>query len=215
MRRAVTLVEAVLAVIIGSVLLVTLWQLFSSAQRSSLDAERRLSAVAAMQLFTQTLERDLSQLVPDRSVAGMNVVDVDRSGHRLRMLLGAVDRTRPMGEGRIAFVQRTIEFDAKTHRVLQGDAPLSSARFRDVRFTLTAPLDPALPLTGPLPAADCLVVRTEWVPPEDLTAGRATLAKDTVIFEMAFGLEHLSDGARYPGWVINPTSRAVLATGGR
>lgn len=219
MRRGFTVVEAVIAVIIGSVLLVTLWQLFSSAQRTSLDAERRLSAVSAMQVLMQTLERDLSQLVPDRSVGEMNVVDLDKNGHRLRLLVSVEDRTRPMGEGRLTFVKRTIEFDEASHKVLRGDGgelkPLTSARFRDVKFTLTGPLDPAAALPNPLPAADCLVVRAEWVPPEDIVAQRVTQAKDAVVFDMVFGLDHLSDGARYPGWVINPTSRAVLETRSR
>lgn len=219
MRRAFSLVEAILAFTIGSVLLVTLWLLFSGAQRRSQDAERRLSAVVAMQVLMQTLERDLSQLVPDRSIPGLNVVDLDRDGHRLRLLVSSEDRKHPMGEGRLAFVQRTIEFDAASHKVLRGDGgivtPLSSARFRDVKFALTGPLDPAMQLASPLPAADCLVVRAAWVPFEDIVAKRVTQPKDAVVFDMVFGLDHLSDGERYPGWVSNPTSRAVLDARGR
>jgi hypothetical protein len=218
-RRAFTLVEAILAFSIGSVLLVTIWNIFSGAQRRSQEAERRLTAVAAMQVLMQTLERDLSQLVPDRSIAGMNVVDLDPKGHRLKLLVSTEDRKRPMGEGRLAFVQRTIEFDVASHKVLRGDggsvSPLSSARFRDVKFTLTGPLDLAAPLSNPLPAADCLVVRAEWVPSEDIVAQRVTQPKDVVVFDMVFGLDHLSDGTRFPGWVINPTSRAVLETRAR
>lgn len=211
MKRAVTVVEGVIAFIIASVLMIGLWNLFSAAQRAGVDAERRLQAVAAVQMLGQMLERDLSQLVPDRGAEGQLVVNVDRNGRRLRLLISAYDATRPLGEGRLAFRPCTFEFDDKAHRMLRGEggespSKIGAMRFRDVRFALTGPADAA---------PDCLVVRTEWVPPEDLAANRDTLAKDTVVFDLVFGLPHLSDGERYPGWVFNPTSRAVLETRGR
>lgn len=205
MRRAFTVVEVALAAAIASVVLVVLWQVFSSAHRESVDAERRLQAVAALQRLSQALEADLSLLAP-----GDGAVQVTDRGAGLSFQAAHVDAKAAPGEGLLTFSPLVYRLDRGAHTVLRTAAAATRAlpgvRLLDLRFALTPRLVVGAP---PAPVApDCLLVQAVWAPTEDLIAGRTPRAQDVVSLSLSFGLAHLSDDERFPGWVTNPTSRA-------
>jgi prepilin-type N-terminal cleavage/methylation domain-containing protein len=215
-RRAFTLVEALVAITIASILLVVLWQVFSSAQRETVDAERRLQSVSTLERVSQALEADLALLAPMGPNGGLLVLD---KGATLKFYAARHDPSGAPGKGQIVFAPAAYRFNRATHEVLRAETrpregavakPLTGVPLLDLRFRLTARLDLANPLSGGEPP-DALLVQAVWAPADDLRANRKPLDKDVVSLSLSFGLAHLSDDARYPGWVTNPTSKAVIA----
>lgn len=216
-QRGFTLVETILVVGVGTVVLMALWSMFWTVQRDTVSAERRLQAVSELQILSQFLERDLSRMAP---VDDQRSVVVDR-GLRLDVNVAKVAWSKAPLEARLSFVTVSYELDRRTHRVTRtfrgaGD-PVGQIRLADLRFHLTnGPLrllDQAnVPGTEmpPGPTPDCLLVQALWVPHEDLAANRPTAQHDSVNLSLAFGLAHLSDRSRYPGWVTNSTSKGTL-----
>lgn len=211
MTRAVTLVEAIVALVIFSLISGALWQTFGAAQREAVAAEHRLQSVIAFQRLSQALESDLARLIPIGEGGGVSI------GERGRVLeFQAVDVDPARTE--LRYRPWSYRFRAEEHLVMrtarQGGAleALPNVRLKDLVFTRSAATyDPAAIGIGPLPPADQIVARAVWVPAEDLAAGRASLPKDTVAITLPFSLVRLSDPLRFPGWVTNPTSRATAA----
>ena len=216
-RAAFTLVEALVAITLASVILVVLWQVFSSANREAADAERRLQSVATLQRMSQALEADLALVAP---VGDESRIQVGDKTGTLSFRAARMDPKGAPGEGMIVFAPLTYKLDRATHQVLRTEVdasagpvtrPVPGVRLLDLRFRLTPRLDVFADLVASAAASpDCLLVQAVWAPAEDLAANRTPLEKDVVSLSMAFGLAHLSDDARYPGWVTNPTSRAQL-----
>lgn len=214
-RGAVTLVEAIFALAIASIILTVLWQTFGAAQRDALAADRRLQAVTAFQRLSQALEADLTRLIAVDEAA----ISIGERGQKLEFDAVETDPEPSGGQGALIYRKCTYRFRADDHTVLRSSRqpagalePLPGVRLKELVFTRSnVSYDRAAIRVGPLPPADSLLAEAVWVPLEDLVAGRPTPEKDTVTMTLPFTLQRLSDTLRYPFWITNPTSKARSA----
>lgn len=204
-RHGVTLVEAMVALALATVLSWSLWYVFTGAQKDAQAADRRLTAVSTAQRISVMLESDLSALAPRYEAGGE--VTVDGAGRRLRFEVGE----RPAPPAPIKLHVVTWSYDPGTFGVVRtlGKAvePLKNVAIADLIFRVSSPPDLGLAAApAALPDADMLHCWVVWAPREDLAAGKPS-ARDATTVALSFGLPRRSDLERYPGWLANPTSK--------
>ncbi|MBI4868678.1 MAG: hypothetical protein HY816_17200 [Candidatus Wallbacteria bacterium] len=166
-RRGMTMVELVVMTAIASVVIGTVYLIFSAGSRHGGRMEEKLRGVQGAQILLDYLSADLegaivssSRPIRVESIGGgtknrlaFDRYDGDRNDHRFAGYLPVK---------RVAYV-----FDPKSHRVSRDGQPMPLGAFVSVRFELTR----AAPELSPRLQGDAVTVVMTTAPLEALEAG--------------------------------------------
>lgn len=201
MRRATTLVEAMVFAAIALALVVALFVVYRDSQREMARTGAHLRGVQAVSAVVERLRLDV------RAATGFEAIDrrhgarvIDGTG--LELWRHEPDPARaqslpPDPPGGLSFfrlVQVRYAYDERTHRLTRQETggrpePLP-ARFRSLAFRADGGL---------------LEVELEWVP-EELLERPAVDQGEVLAARLVLGLEGEARAAQHPGRIVNPTS---------
>ena len=201
MRRATTLVEAVVFSAIALMVVAALFVVYRDSQREMARTSVHLRGVQAVSALVERLRLDL------RAATGFEAVD---GRHGAQVVDGAVlelwrhqpdlataQALPPDGPGGLSFfrlVQVRYAYDARSRRLTRqetgGRAEPLPARYRTLAFQR---------------AGDLLEVMLEWVP-EELLDRAAADQGEVLAARLVLGLEGEARAAQHPGRIVNPTS---------
>jgi type II secretory pathway component PulJ len=208
MRRAVTLIELMVALLAAALIAAALWYVWSASQADAEDADRRLGAVRACQLVSQSLAIDLSRMLapsPEREP----VITPRRLLFYAAATTGLREKLAKLELIPLQMVDYALD-PASHHVVVKNGDPtgsLAHVELADLRFRLTRPLNLFEQPSDTQETPAYLAVQAVWRPSEDMRAKRASKPRDVVSMAFAFGLPALTYRVRYPGWNANPTSK--------
>ena len=131
-----TLIEAIVGFLIGSIVLVALWTIFSSSQRQRKMADTTLQGVKANLLFTQPLEQDIARLYID-SKHPIEINPEGKSGLRFHIF---DDNASQLTKGKVRTKQITYLYAQEEYSIFRQEEQNPPRRmlgsFDDLRFSL-------------------------------------------------------------------------------
>jgi len=212
-RRAFTVTEITVAMLIFGLILAGVWALYASARRQAHKADVRLQGVKTALFLLQPLERDFRSVYID----GNHPIEVNPEGRRGLAFHVFDDEQSSLAEGRILTKRVTYLFAPNDLAVYRQEGTAEPRRipgiFQDLVFKVepTPPYLTMPPYTATVPErptwggmvgylVSCLPIEFASVPPERWKPQDSTTIMGSLYPEVPMGRR------KYHFWAFNPTS---------